>query len=109
MNAEDKKYSLKVSAKINKYMMTDKSQSDKKNSGGSGGIPPGKDVNSFLFLLFVPIIGMVQSSSILYINTLCPCVRACEIRRVEGRGSGYRGPTREGKKMYAGDGATRAD
>ncbi len=60
MNAEDKKYSLKVSAKIKKSMMTDKSQSHKKNSGGFGGIPPGKDVNSFLFLLFVPIIGTVQ-------------------------------------------------
>jgi hypothetical protein len=64
VNAEDKKYSLKVSAKRKKYTMTDKSQSDKKISGGSGGIPPGKDVNSFLFLLFVPIIGTVQSSSI---------------------------------------------
>ena len=62
VNAKDNKYFLKVSAKRQKYMMTDKSQSNKKNSGGSGGIPPGKDVNSFLFWLFVPIIGTAQSS-----------------------------------------------
>ncbi len=52
--------------KDKKYMMTDNMMTDKcdKSSGGFGGIPPGKDVNSFLYSFFVPIIGTVQSSNL---------------------------------------------
>ena len=46
---------------------------------------------------------------------LCPCVRRTRGRKIGPRvpsfvaRDGYRGPTRAGKKMYAGDGSTRAD
>jgi hypothetical protein len=61
------------------------------------------------------MIGTVQSS-ILYYKRLFS-VRACDAWKARGpqvprsavARDGYRGPARAEKKMYAGDGATRAD
>ena len=47
---------MKVNAKRRKIFF----ESECKNLGESGGIPPGQDVNSFLFCFFLPIIGTTQ-------------------------------------------------
>ena len=87
-------------------------------SGGSGGMgdtPPDKMWIhfsfrfSFLFSFFVPIIGTVQSSSIL--KSQCPCVRACVRAKFDAWKRARAGTKlrRGAKKTTAGDGSTRAN